>query len=494
MSPLPFHRPESAPPDMKSPGVKTPETRSPALAWLGHPLTVTAVVVLLLNDHLLKPLWPGALSGKLSDVAGLIVAPPLLDLLVRRPRLSILVTGVAFTLVKTTAVGAALASQAWTLVWGPSRVLADPVDLVALPALYAAWWAWRHPDARAVRLARAAIVVPLTVLAVAATGQVDTFTPYSAYAVDVIDGTIVVATRGGSQSWLTGTGFASGDAGESWSGRTVPETLPERTSACVPGLPDRCYRIVPGRLKVEESRDGRWVTAWEVSPDDQAWLARAYDPEYPDGTGVVASLGIAVQKLPGGHVVVVANGADGIALRDVSGAWHRLGWVEGKGFASTAAPSLTSPGRYEDSIHTIALSAAFAAGVVALGCGVRRFGFFVAALALWAGVSSFRSGMDTAILFNPFSVLLGIALMSAGAGGMIMSAVRGEAPLRTWVIGAATAVVTYYAIMTPFRAWSAGWLDSSSSAFNLSTVLGIATVCAGVLTVIRLGGPRRNPR
>ncbi len=46
-------------------------------AWLSHPVTVVAALVLLLNDHLLKHAWPGPVTGKLSDVAGLVVAPPL---------------------------------------------------------------------------------------------------------------------------------------------------------------------------------------------------------------------------------------------------------------------------------------------------------------------------------------------------------------------------------------------------------------------------------
>ncbi|WP_345393526.1 hypothetical protein [Nonomuraea salmonea] len=34
------------------------------------------MLVLLVNDHLLKAAFPGVVTGKLSDVAGLLVAPP----------------------------------------------------------------------------------------------------------------------------------------------------------------------------------------------------------------------------------------------------------------------------------------------------------------------------------------------------------------------------------------------------------------------------------
>ncbi|MEU7914011.1 hypothetical protein, partial [Microbispora bryophytorum] len=58
----------------------TDRSRVTAGAWLGHPATLTAIAVLLVNDHLLKRLWPGMVTGKLSDVAGMLVAPPLLAL------------------------------------------------------------------------------------------------------------------------------------------------------------------------------------------------------------------------------------------------------------------------------------------------------------------------------------------------------------------------------------------------------------------------------
>ena len=49
---------------------------------LTHPATVTALGVLLLNDLLLKALWPQSwFTGKLSDLAWLVFAPPLLAFL-----------------------------------------------------------------------------------------------------------------------------------------------------------------------------------------------------------------------------------------------------------------------------------------------------------------------------------------------------------------------------------------------------------------------------
>jgi hypothetical protein len=40
-----------------------------------HPLVLAALVVLVVNDHLLKPMLPGIVGGKLSDLAGLLLAP-----------------------------------------------------------------------------------------------------------------------------------------------------------------------------------------------------------------------------------------------------------------------------------------------------------------------------------------------------------------------------------------------------------------------------------
>ncbi|WP_155348832.1 hypothetical protein [Acrocarpospora pleiomorpha] len=457
--------------------------RKSALAWIGHPLTVAAVVVLLLNDHLFKGLWPGVVTGKLSDLVGLIAAPALVNLLIRRPWLSVVLTGAVFTLVKTTATGAYLASQAWTLGWGPSVVLADPTDLFALPALYAAWWIWNHPDPGAERLARAVVVIPVAVLAVSATGQSEHSTgqseryrPYSAYAVEVTGDKIVVAIRGYSSSdAYPKAGYVSGDGGRTWYGQSTPLTLNPQTSACVA---ERCYRIVPGRLKVEESADGRWVTSWEISPGDQDRLARAYAPGSPE---VAESLAIAVQQRANGHVVVVANGADGIALRDVSGAWRRLGWTA-HGFDAAAAVAQSAPGKYDDSVSTMALLVALAAGMAALVFGARRLDFGAASSLTWVGIWLLLSAR-TDPLSHVFPLLLGLGMVPAGIGSMIVTGMQGRIPFRVWAIGAATTAVTYFAAMTPIYLWSTGFFDRHGVAVGWSVVLGCATAAAGLLTV-----------
>lgn len=123
---------------------------------------VGAVAVLALNDHWLKGSgWmPGAVTGKLSDFAGLFFFPLLLVALVRLlmmrgrrlPRLqlraltvAVVATGAAFAIVKTSAAGADFYRAAVGLVWGTGvRFVADPTDLVALAVLPMTWWFGRR--------------------------------------------------------------------------------------------------------------------------------------------------------------------------------------------------------------------------------------------------------------------------------------------------------------------------------------------------------------
>lgn len=127
-----------------------------------HPVALTAIALLVVNDHVLKQLAPGVVTGKLSDVAGLVFFPLLLAACaekagVRRGLSMIVVatiaTAIAFAAVKLwtpagDAYRVALAALQWPFraahallaghaMPGLGRVslVADPTDLVALVAL-----------------------------------------------------------------------------------------------------------------------------------------------------------------------------------------------------------------------------------------------------------------------------------------------------------------------------------------------------------------------
>jgi len=135
-----------------------------------HPITLAAIALLLVNDHLLKERFPGLITGKLSDAAGLTFYPLLVAFVVRgRTLRAVVVAGVlvgaAFACVKLSHEGrdayASILGAAQWLVrvpswWlrgvalpspAPAVVMRDPSDLVTLPFLglgiLATWLAGR---------------------------------------------------------------------------------------------------------------------------------------------------------------------------------------------------------------------------------------------------------------------------------------------------------------------------------------------------------------
>jgi len=102
-----------------------------------HPIAIASLVVLVVNDHVLKAAYPSWITGKLSDVAGMIMFPIFLHALAAR-RIPLWITTaatmIAFTLVKTWQP----ATDAWTGIIGV--VLRDASDLGALPFALVGLW------------------------------------------------------------------------------------------------------------------------------------------------------------------------------------------------------------------------------------------------------------------------------------------------------------------------------------------------------------------
>lgn len=131
---------------------------SPAL----HPGGLLATVVLATNDWLLKPsALDAAVTGKLSDVAGMIIAPLWLATALswvttlnrRVVAFSIASVVVMFVAIKTSlpaarAMESALAIATKLAGLATPRIVVDASDLIALPAVLIAWWIARDDMAR----------------------------------------------------------------------------------------------------------------------------------------------------------------------------------------------------------------------------------------------------------------------------------------------------------------------------------------------------------
>ena len=134
-----------------------------------HPLVLAALTLMVVNDHVLKSAFPGPITGKLSDVGGLLFFPLALqaawEWLTSRTGMrslgsqtvlviAIMSTAAIFSAIKlfpvvSDAYAEAIALSQWLagLLLGtagarPAHVLVatDPTDLMALPVLALSYW------------------------------------------------------------------------------------------------------------------------------------------------------------------------------------------------------------------------------------------------------------------------------------------------------------------------------------------------------------------
>lgn len=124
---------------------KSQDTLHPLRALLS-PVWLGALALLALNDHLLKGagLLPGDVTGKLSDFAGMLVAPALMAALCMvRTRRGLLLCHAAVGVVFASIQLSPVASESWSALMGtigfPWAITRDPTDLIALPMLLASW-------------------------------------------------------------------------------------------------------------------------------------------------------------------------------------------------------------------------------------------------------------------------------------------------------------------------------------------------------------------
>jgi hypothetical protein len=126
-----------------------------SLRCLQHPATWLSISMLIINDHILKGLYPSWITGKLSDFAGLFFFPFLvaasLSFLLQKFKIpsrrvgeiSFGFVGIWFVLLKTFPLVNSLTTSLTSLLLGISTTFVlDPSDLIALFAMAPAWMIW----------------------------------------------------------------------------------------------------------------------------------------------------------------------------------------------------------------------------------------------------------------------------------------------------------------------------------------------------------------
>lgn len=172
---------------------------------LSSPWFLGSILLLVVNDHVLKDAWPGLVTGKLSDVAGVAMVAIALTAVLGRPAPAAAATAVAFTLLKTVP---DVAVWAEPVLGGRTRT--DPSDLVALLVLVPVWHVATAPERpsglrRSWDVSLRLVAVGVAVVATTATSCGEEGVATFAVAAD---GTIVADTyptlvsRDGGRTWV----------------------------------------------------------------------------------------------------------------------------------------------------------------------------------------------------------------------------------------------------------------------------------------------------
>ena len=298
-----------------------------------HPSTIAAIGLLALNDHVLKDRWPGFVTGKLSDLAGLYCFPILLAAVlshvrVRRPgSVAFAATAAAFVLIKTWEPARALAELVLDRFIGQSSIRRDWTDLVALGAMVPAWRRWNceEQEGPATWWRRSAYAC---VLVVGLSASAATSWDFPGRSVEGVEG------RGGAVVALSDIGTVTAvsiDGGRVWEELELNDPGPsgERVrmerQLCLTSDPSVCLRLLQGEGVQERRAGGEWVWVFRLPPEAgigqrEIQADDGYSFHDLDNT----FLGMVEGNPEGGRTVVVAMGTEGALVREPDGRWHQV--------------------------------------------------------------------------------------------------------------------------------------------------------------------------
>ncbi len=318
--------------------ITPPSTTSPrnpaferALARLAHPAVLAALGLLLLNDHLLRRWWPSWWTGKVGDLAWLLIAPFALAavlawlLPLREPArerwtfpLALGLVGVGFTVLKVSPALMDLAMRiSSAALHTPLTLRADPTDLLALPALVLAAWLWRQAQLSP-RPRRAAGLVALPLAALLTLANAAMPDP-GITCLALQDGQVLA-----SAAYTT---FASQDGGLTWTvaemGLETPcdfHPSPAADWQEVDGPDGAAYRYRPGQpIQVASGPGQAWQNAFDpgqLSEAQEFYIikSRPGNPEYVAGP-------LHALADPASGNLLFAMGQQGVLVHGADGRW-----------------------------------------------------------------------------------------------------------------------------------------------------------------------------
>lgn len=478
------------------------DTSRIAMRALVHPVSLTAIGLLALNDHVFKVLHPGVVTGKLSDFAGLVFFPLLLAVVlgvfIRMPGRTLLVscvvTGGWFAAINTIPVAALATERLVAVVW-PWRITMDPTDLVALPAIGLAVVAWRRvqaprslpptPRMPAPLMPASDLQIGMVVMAAVvslATSCADT--PGVRF-IERQGLSLVAAGEAGTYSGYRATSVDGGHTWSRWTYDSSPSIVLEGEAVregCLADTPDHCFRIDGGSY-VEESFDGgaSWSTAWELPPGREAFLTRS-------GTGCDVYQVTAVDLFitdPPDSLVLVAMGDDGLLRRDPTGEWER-------DVLGMAAPLFATNSRIAQEWFA-ALAVTLAATLTLTLVAHRRLATaHDTRIGAWPGIGLILLGL--AVMLSGQRSLLaddGLLVPYLSAGVLLLTMVGLAGPMAVWsrlysqrpqatrshaLVSLVGILALGMALVAPFVAWSDGAIAYWETAALTAGVAGLGVV------------------
>ncbi len=466
-----------------------------ALIALSHPVSVAAIVIVLLNDHWWRRVAPSWFTGKIGDFAWLIFAPFLLAVLLawlmpRREKLvghvAIVGVGLIFGLAKSVPAFHALTIGVLEFLTGwPNILRLDPADLFALPALLLAWWIWEDSAARSVQLPnRGWVLLPLAVLATMADSPAPDF--------GICDFKI-------AGSDITTRQFTSQDGGLTWQGNSggyghFCQLRKSQWQLIDPTDEQIRYRFTPG-VSVERSSDSgqSWSKELDLTGDDArvSYTGQTSQLFYSQPTGPID----AVIHQPTGNLVA-AMGYEGALVRTPNGVWH---WVA---VGEYHVPDLT---RVDNVVALLAGELLYALVLFALTLGTlarrvfianpRRarmrqtlrivlvgiawLGWIMAVVLFPPAKASGYLGKNSAVMAAMAVALFAVPMMLGQVNALIRSNRRA---LRPTVLVAILISALY---LLPYVVWSQGGIPFYTTAALYALVLVAMTLIAGRLYLRR---------